>query len=70
MVFLHLPWELFEDFSGQFHAVVVVLRELDELDEVALGLVALEVGHLAVIIVEFMHCAPVLTIADSDNDDA
>lgn len=69
MVFLDLSRELLEDLSGQFHAVVVVLRELDELHEIALCLVALEVSHLAVIIVELVHCAPILAIADSDNDD-
>lgn len=70
MVFLHLPWELLKHFSSQLHAVVVVLRELNELHEVTLGLVALEVGHLAVIVIKLMHCAPILTTTDSDNDDA
>lgn len=69
MVFLDLSWELLENLSGQFHAVIVMLRELDELDEIALRLVALEVSHLAVIIIELVHCTPILAIADSDNDD-
>lgn len=51
MIIFHLPWQLLKDFFGQLDSVIVVTRELYELDEVSECSVALCVGHLAVIIV-------------------
>jgi hypothetical protein len=68
MVLFHLPWKLLEDLLGKFNSVIVVALELDKLNEVAHCLVALRISHQAVIVVQFMHCAPILSISNSDDD--
>jgi hypothetical protein len=51
MVLFNLSRQLLKHLSSKLNSVVVVLSELDELDEISLGFVALEISHLAIVIV-------------------
>ena len=68
MVLFNLSRQLLKHLSSKLNSVVVVLSELDELDEISLGFVALEISHLAIVIVELMHGAPVFIVTDTDYD--
>lgn len=69
MIILDLSWQFLQHFLSQHYSIVMVMRKLNELHEISECSVALRVGHLAVIVVEFVHGAPVLTVSYSDDDD-
>lgn len=69
MVLLDLPGQFLQHFPGQFHPIVVMLRELNESHQISLGFIALEVGHQAIVIIEFFHGFPALfAVANANND--
>lgn len=70
VVLLNLSRQLVEDFTGQLYSVVIVFLELHKLDQIPDGLVALEIPHLHIIVIEFVHGTPVISIANSNHDNA
>ena len=71
MVILHLPRKLLQNLTRQLNPVVVVLLELNELHQISNRLVPLLISHLHIVIIQFMHDAPIVfIIANSDDDDA
>jgi len=69
MIFRHLPRQLEKHLAGQLHPVIIVLLELNKLNQVPDSFVALEIGHLHIVIVQLVHYAPVISIADTNHDD-
>lgn len=70
VILFYLSGEFFQHLSGQFHSIVVVLRKLHELHKVPLRLIALLIRHLAVIVIQFVHGAPVFSIPNPNDDNA
>jgi hypothetical protein len=69
MVLLHLSRQLLQNFSCKLNSIIIMLRKLNELHEVALRLIPLKIRHLAIIIIQFMHGTPVIPISYSNYDD-
>ena len=55
MVLLYLPRQFKQDFSGQLDSIVFVFGKFHKLNKISLSLIALEIHHLAVIIIKLVH---------------
>ena len=51
MIFFNLSGKFLQNFSGQLNTIILILCELYELHQVSLGLIALEICHIAVIVI-------------------
>jgi len=58
MIFLHMSWQFFQHYSGQFCGVVFVLHELYKFDIVSLGLAVVTISHAFIIVVYSYHIVP------------